>query len=84
MSMGICAPLPSPEGNVINLRAFRRADAHIGPYQVVTSKTICTSEEKQKSCHPEQAQRVEGSTHLVAIFSPFGAKILRLAVACSG
>ena len=36
------------------------------------------SEEKQKPCHPEQAKRVEGSTHFIDRSSPFGAKILRL------
>ena len=32
----------------------------------------------QKGCHPERAQRVEGSTHFVSLSGKFSAKILRL------
>ena len=52
------------------------------PIQVIglkqqTRKLLFT----QKGCHPERAQRVEGSTHFVSLSGKFSAKILRLCCA---
>ena len=57
-----------------NLEPARQTPIKVIGLKQQTRKLLFT----QKGCHPERAQRVEGSTHFVSLSGKFSAKILRL------